>query len=96
MALSPRQKKFLRAEAHGLSPVAFVGQNGLTDAVVKEIDRNLTCHELIKVRLRVEDKSELLAATAPVLERTGAELVQVIGRLMVLYRPAPEKKIALP
>ena len=96
MALSPRQRKFLRAQAHDLSPVAFVGQNGLTDAVVKEIDCNLTCHELIKVRLRVEDKSELLAATTPVLERTGAELVQVIGRLMVLYRPAPEQKLALP
>lgn len=96
MALNSRQKKYLKGQAHHLSPVAFVGSNGLTDAVVAEIDRTLASHELIKVRLRVEDRSELDAAISPMLAKTGSELVQVIGHLVILYRPAPEPKLALP
>lgn len=90
MALSSEQRKRLRAAAHHLNPVAIVGQNGLNEAVLNEIDRNLEVHELIKVRLRVEEREDFEAMINPIIEHTGAELVQIIGRLAILYREKDE------
>ena len=64
----------------------MIGQNGLTEAVVKETNANLTAHELIKVRILGDDRDERKLWSEQLCEQTGAELVQHIGKILVLYR----------
>ena len=83
--LSGKQRRWLRAQAHGLEPVVQVGGKGLTDGVVAETDRALDAHELIKVRL-VGDRDEREATAAELAERAGAEALGIVGRVAMLYR----------
>ena len=80
----------LKARAHDLEPVVLVGNKGLTDEVVNEVDRALTAHELIKVRAPGLDRDAREAAFKALSERTGAEPVQHIGKVFVLFRKKPE------
>lgn len=82
----------LRAQAHHLDPVVLMGSNGLTDAVVKEIDRELNAHELIKVRVPTDDREEREEIFAQVAEKLGAARVQMIGKLLIFWRPAQEEE----
>ncbi|WP_426994046.1 ribosome assembly RNA-binding protein YhbY [Methylomonas sp. CM2] len=83
-------KKQLKAQAHALNPVVMVGQAGLTPAVVKEVDQALLAHELIKVKIRAE-RHDRAAISEQICGETGAELVQSIGQIAVLFRPNPKK-----
>ncbi len=93
---SSKQIKYLRGLAHKLNPVVMTGQHGVTEAVIREIETTLNYHELIKIRLRCDDQSELLDLLSRITENVKAVLVQVIGHTAVLYRPSTERKIALP
>jgi RNA-binding protein len=86
-----KERKALKARAHALDPVVHIGGKGLTDAVVAEIDRALNAHELIKVRAGAMDRDEREAALAAIAGRLGAEAVQHIGKVFVLYRQNPEE-----
>ncbi len=87
----PRDSRLaLRAQAHHLDPVVLLGANGLTDAVMKEIDRELTAHELIKVRVPTDDREEREAIFEKVALELGAARVQMIGKLLVFWRPSEE------
>jgi RNA-binding protein len=86
MALSEKQKKHLRRLAHPLNPIVMLGNAGLTDGVVSELDRALTDHELVKVAARVGEREARNAALAALVSRTGAELVQRVGNVGVFYR----------
>ena len=81
----------LKARAHGLEPVVIVGGKGLTDEVVKEVDRALTAHELIKVRAPSLDRVAREQAFKALCERTGADAVQSIGKVFVLFRKKDEQ-----
>lgn len=83
------QKKALKARAHALHPILQLGEKGLTDAVVAEIDRALGAHELIKIRAAPLNREEREVALASICERTGARPVQHIGKMLVLYRQKP-------
>jgi len=96
LELTPPQRKFLRAEAHGLNPVVMIGNAGLTDAVVKETLGALAAHELIKVRVLNNDRAAREAWLADICEKTGAAPVQHIGKLLLIYKPAKEPRIVLP
>ena len=85
--LSPRQRAALKARAHHLEPVVQVGQEGVSDAVVAEVDRSLAAHGLIKVKLAGADRESRDALTETLRERTGAAAVQQVGRVLVLWRP---------
>ena len=85
-SLSSAEKAELKQQAHTLQPVVMIGQNGLTEAVVKETDANLTAHELIKVRILGDDRDERKLWSEQLCKQTGAELVQQIGKILVLYR----------
>ena len=87
--------KKLRGIAHHLTPVVTIGEGGATDNAVRELERALTDHELVKVRLHIDDRVERSAAIEGVRSRTGATLVQRIGKVAVLYRANPEAKPAL-
>ena len=83
-------KKQLRANAHALKPVVMIGQSGLTDAVLAEVELALDSHELIKVKIRAE-RDERKQISEKMCAMTGAELVQSIGQIAVLYRLNPKK-----
>jgi putative YhbY family RNA-binding protein len=89
--LTPPKRRALRAKAHHLQPVVSIGQHGLTPGVLREIDINLRAHELIKIRVFNEDR----VARESMLERICAELdaaaVQHLGKLLIVWRPAPEE-----
>lgn len=88
--MNPIQKKKLKAQAHPLNPVVIIGQAGLTEAVIKEINVALDAHELIKVKIRAE-RDERAAIREQICEQTKAELVQSIGQIAVIYRLNPKK-----
>jgi putative YhbY family RNA-binding protein len=92
--LTPKQRQQLKGAAHRLDPVVLLGAGGLTDAVVREIDRALTAHELIKVRVPGDDRTEREDIFRTVAERLGAARVQSIGKLLVLFRPRPDEASA--
>lgn len=89
--LTPSERRALRARAHKLKPVVLIGDAGLSEAVLAEIDRCLEDHELIKIKAGGEDRGEREALSAAVCGRLGAAPVQHIGKMLVLYRKAPEK-----
>lgn len=91
LELTPKQRQQLKGAAHRLDPVVLLGANGLTDAVVKEIDRALAAHELIKVRAPGDDRVQRDQIFREIAERLGAARVQTIGKLFVLFRPRPEE-----
>jgi RNA-binding protein len=97
MTLSEKQKKHLRRLAHPLSPVVMLGNAGLTAGVVKELERALTDHELVKVSARVGDRDARDAALETLAKQTQSEIVQRIGNVGVFYRRSRElPKILLP
>ena len=89
MLTSP-QRRALKARAHKLDPVVHIGAKGLTDDVLAEIDRALKAHELIKVRAAGLERDERPEAVSSICERTGAEAVQQVGKVFVLYRKNDE------
>jgi RNA-binding protein len=86
MALTPSRRSELRAEAHKLTPVVIIGDKGLTDEVIAEIDRSLKAHELIKVRAATDDRDARKLWLEKICERLQANAVQQIGKVLVVYR----------
>jgi RNA-binding protein len=86
MPLNTKAKQQLKAKAHKLKPVVMIGNNGLTDAVNKEIDRALHDHELIKIRILSNDRDLRRQIFNEICQVNQAELVQVIGSIGVIYR----------
>ena len=90
--LSPSQRKEHRALAHHLDPVVHVGGDGLTAAVVKEINHALNAHGLIKVRVFSDDRDARGAMLLELADKLSAAPIQHIGKLLVLWRPMPLKE----
>lgn len=90
LLLTPRERAALKARAHALEPVVQVGQAGLSDALVAEVDRALLAHELIKVKLGGADREIRASLTQELCARTGSAEVQQVGKLVVLWRPRPQ------
>ncbi len=88
--MNSADKKKFRAEAHTLKPVVMIGQSGLTAGVLAELEQALNIHELIKVKIRAErDERKLICEK--ICSTTGAELIQTIGQIAVIYRLNPDK-----
>ena len=88
--LTPLERKALKAKAHKLEPVVQIGAKGLTDEVIAEIERALKAHELIKVRAGILERHQREDAFGSICERTGAESVQQVGKVCVLFRKKPD------
>ena len=95
LQLTPSARKEQRARAHHLDPVVFIGGEGLSAAVVREVDQALNAHGLIKVRVFSDDRAARDAMLAALSEQLGAAAIQHIGKLLVLWRPLPPKEKAL-
>ena len=100
MELTEHQKKYLRGLGHQLKPLIMVGDAGLSESLLAEYESTLDHHELIKVRVRVGDRSARDELINKLCEDSAAVLVQRIGNVALLYRPnlkkKPEKRIRVP
>lgn len=85
-----KDRAALRAEAHHLNPTVQVGQQGITDSVVTSLDDALRARELVKIQVTRTSPVSAKEAAGDLASRVGAEVVQVIGRTMTLYRHNPE------
>ncbi len=88
--MNSAQKKRLKAQAHSLKPVLTVGQSGLTESVLKELEITLDTHELIKIKVRA-DKEQRIQIRDQIITESQAELIQSIGQILVIYRKNPDK-----
>jgi RNA-binding protein len=84
--LSARDRARLKARAHALEPVVQVGSAGVTDRLIIEVDRALTAHELIKVKITAEDRAERAAIGDEICARTGAAAVHRVGKVLIVWR----------
>jgi len=96
MNLSNRQKQYLKNLAHPLKNIVIIGANGLTEGVLAEIDHALNYHELIKVKINSEERETKQLIAEAIVRETAAIKVQLIGKVLVLYRPSEERKIVIP
>ncbi len=84
------RKKKLKSQSHELKPVIMIGQAGLTDTVLAEIEIALDHHELIKIKIRAE-RDDRKTICEHICDKTRATLIQTIGQMAVLYRRNPKK-----
>jgi RNA-binding protein len=88
-ALTNKERAHLKARAHALEPVVHVGNAGVTDTLVAEVDRALTAHELIKVKVGTDDRANRVAVGDEICARTGATAVHRVGKIVILWRARP-------
>lgn len=97
MQLTEKQKKHLRKLGHTLEPTISTGNAGLSEGLLAELDTTLARHELLKVRVRAADRASREAMIQAMCEASGAELVQRIGHVAVLWRANPDqRRVPLP
>ncbi|HVR37644.1 MAG TPA: ribosome assembly RNA-binding protein YhbY [Thermoanaerobaculia bacterium] len=97
MALTTKQRQYLKGLAHALAPVVRIGKGGASDAVVEETKKSLFAHELIKVRIESDDGTERRALADKLAAATDAQVAGTIGKIAILYRARDEKpEIKLP
>jgi RNA-binding protein len=94
--LNSKQISHLRALGHNLNAVVMIGNNGLSESVLKEIDHSLNAHELIKIKVAGDDRASRIQTLQEICEKTGAVAVHHIGKQLVIYRPSEKAKISLP
>ena len=88
MSLNAAKKKHFRTIGHNLKPVVMVADKGLTEGVVEETQRALNDHELIKVKFAIAEREDRQQLMSELVETVGAETVQVIGKIALMYKPA--------
>ncbi len=91
-ALSNQSIRALKSQAHALKPVVRVGQHGVTDAVLAELEIALDHHELLKIKVGIGDRDARDTIIADLATRTNSTVIQRIGNIAVLYRQKPEQK----
>ena len=94
--LTGKQKRYLRGLAVNERSVFQIGKEGLSYNLFNTVDDYLTVHELVKISILKNCDLEVREAAIDVASNVGAEVVQIIGRVIVLYRPSKERKIVLP
>ena len=87
--LTPKERQTLKQQAHHIQPVVMIGQHGLTEAVLKEVDATLSVHELIKIRVLGDEREPRAQIYDALCDQLNAAPVQHIGKLLVIWRPKP-------
>lgn len=95
-SLTPAQRQYLKGLAHNRQPVVMIGNQGLTAAVLKEIELALNAHELIKIKAASDELETRRAWLEEICAATGAASVQQIGKVLVIYRAAAKPVVVLP
>ena len=91
IALTAKDRVRLKARAHALEPNVSVGNAGLTNAVIAEVERALAKHELIKVRVQIDDRELRKQIGEEIGAATDAAVVHRVGKIVILFRPKPEE-----
>ncbi len=91
--LSGKQRSYLRSKANNLKPYVHIGKEGLNDSVYNQIDEVLDDHELVKIRILDNSLENINEVAENVCDKMGAEVVQVIGNVFVIYRQNDEEPI---
>ncbi len=95
--LTGKQKRYLRSQAHHLDPIFQVGKGGVNDQLIRHIEEAIEVRELIKVNILNNNDDDRFEVAEEIAERSGSELVQVIGKTIVLYKESRDhKQIELP
>ena len=94
--MNPNQIRFLRAQGHHLKPVVLIGDKGLSDAVLKETAVAVKAHELIKIKVMNDERSEREVMLDTICASTGAAPIQHIGKTLLIYKQAAQAKLVLP
>ena len=90
--ITSQERSALRAAAHPLRPVVLIGDRGLTESVLKEIDLNLKAHQLIKVRVAGDDRSARTSMLETICDTFSCANVHHLGKTLIIYRPNPDSK----
>lgn len=93
MLLNKNQIKHLRGLCHALNPVVMLGQKGLTQEVLDELEIALAHHELIKIKLGIDDREQRQKVADSICETSGAQCVQTIGKTISIFRRNPKKPV---
>jgi RNA-binding protein len=96
MKLTTKQIAHLRGLAHNLNPVVMIGNNGLTENVIKEVELNLNAHELIKIQVAGDDREARKTIYHEICKQTNAIAIHHIGKQLVIYRQTEKNKIVIP
>jgi RNA-binding protein len=91
--LNPRCRQFLKGKGHHLKPVIIIGKEGISEKVIAGTSKALLDHELIKVGILETALLDRKEAAADLAEKTGAELVQIVGFKLLLYKRHPKKPV---
>ncbi len=94
--LTGKQKRHLRGLGHDLKPVVMVGKNEMNDSLISETDAALTAHELIKIKILESCTMDRHEVAESLAKLCGADVAQVLGRTVLLYRGSDDAKIELP
>ena len=94
-ALSIQERKRLRQIGHTLNPVVMVGDKGLSESVIEELNRALNDHELIKVKVVAEDREARAALISDIVAASESEIVQTIGKIALIYKKAAKQNAKL-
>ncbi len=92
LTLTVIRRRELKAQAHSINPVVTIGKVGLSASVIEELDRGLLSHELIKVKVQLDDRVARKALFEEVCEQLDAAPVQHIGKIFIIYRPKSEEE----
>lgn len=93
--ITSQERSALRAAAHPLRPVVLIGDRGLTESVLKEIDLNLKAHQLIKVRVAGDDREARGTMLETICETLSCANVHHLGKMLIIYRPDPDAKTSI-
>ncbi|BEV73373.1 MULTISPECIES: YhbY family RNA-binding protein [unclassified Paludibacterium] len=94
--LATFERQYLKGLAHGVDPVVMIGNQGLSESVMREIAISLDAHELIKIRVQGDDRDARIAMFEQICDQLDAAPVQHIGKLLVIWRPSDKQRIVLP
>lgn len=94
--LSNKQIRHLKSLAHDLKPVVIIGEKGLTKSVIDEIISTIEIHELIKVKIRAEEREERLQMIETITKKTQSNKVQLVGHIVTLFKRNKDPQIAIP
>jgi len=94
--MNSKQISFLRSLAHNINPVVMIGNNGLSESVLKEIDSSLNAHELIKIKVLGDDRALRVSLLEQICQQMGAVAVHHIGKQLVVYRASSTPKMVIP
>lgn len=87
LTLTSKRRRELKALAHDINPVVIIGKIGLSASIISELERGLSSHELIKIKIQIDDREARKELFEEICQQLGAAPVQQIGKILVIYRP---------